>query len=542
MERGESLDVIVVGAGFSGIYMLHRLLALGFKVQLVEAGEGPGGTWYWNRYPGARCDLESLQYRFSVFPELDEFQWSERYATQPEILRYLEFATDRLGLRPHMRFRTRVTAATFDDHTQRWRVDTDNGARFEAQFVVLATGCLSVPRIPDIPGLDTFNGRILQTSSWPHTPVDFHGQNVGVIGTGSSGIQSIPLIAAQARHTTVFQRTACFSMPARNRPIDAAYRKWFDENLEELRGKARASFAGIVPLSDEMPPSALSVSVEERHAIFDKIWDAGGGLDITNTFCDLFFDRKANDTVADYLHGKVRAIVKDPQVAEQLLARGYPAFAKRLCVDSDYFATFNRPNVKLVNIREHPIVAITPSSVRTDDADYPIDTLVLATGFDAITGAAMAIDIRGRAGASLRQSWADGPRTYLGLAVAGFPNLFLVTGPGSPSVLSNMVMSIEQHVEWIADCINDLRRGGSASIEATERAQDDWVDRVREVAAGTLFPQAPSWYMGSNIAGKPKVFMVYVGGLNDYRARCTEIARNGYAGFELRSFEAHRSA
>jgi cation diffusion facilitator CzcD-associated flavoprotein CzcO len=513
--------------------MLHRLRQLGFAVELLEAADGVGGTWYWNRYPGARCDIESLQYSYSFMRELDpEWEWSERYATQPEILRYLNRVADLLSLRAFIRLNTRVTAATFDEENEVWRIETAKGERLEARHLVLATGCLSLPRVPQIPGQQRFKGRIFQTSHWPHEEITFDGERVGVIGTGSSGIQSIPIIARQASRLFVFQRTPCFSVPAHNGPIDPDYQAWFKANARELRDRGRKSMAGVVTRENEEVPAALAVSPEERRQRYEKAW-ARGGLDFMNTFADLFVNPDANATAIDFLHEKVRATVLNPKLAEQLLAQGYPAFAKRLCVDTDYHQTFNRPNVTLVDIRQHPIRELTETGLRTDEALYELDSIVFATGFDAMTGALGAIDIRGRSGLRLREKWAAGPRTYLGLAVAGFPNLFIITGPGSPSVISNMVVSIEQHVEWIADCLDSLRRDNVQCIEADEAAESAWVNHVGDVAATTLFPRASSWYVGANIPGKPRVFMAYVGGVGAYRQKCDEVAREGYAGFTL---------
>lgn len=529
--RGANVDAVVVGAGFGGLYTLHRLRQLGFSVQAFEAAEGVGGTWYWNRYPGARCDVESLQYSYSFSPELDEeWHWTERYATQPEILRYLNHVADRFSLRPHIRFNTRVRAATFDERDQVWLIETQQGDRLRARFFILASGCLSVPRLPELPGIERFKGRILQTAKWPHDGVNFSGQRVGVVGTGSSGIQSIPVIARQAGQLVVFQRTPSFSVPARNGPIDPDYLRRFKANAAQLRVGARASFGGFAPTGEGDPPPALSVSAEERQRRYEQNWTRGG-LEFMTTFIDLFFDRKANDTAVEFLHDKIRSTVTNPAVAERLLPRSYPAFAKRLCVDTDYFETYNRPNVTLVDIREHPILELTETGLRTDSAHYELDSLIFATGFDAVTGAALAIDIRGRSGISLCDHWSSGPRTYLGLAVAGFPNLFLVTGPGSPSVLSNMVLSIEQHVDWIANCLSFLRSNALHTIEATEAAESEWITHVASLGDATLFTQAHSWYVGANVPNKPRVFLAYFGGVGTYRQKCDEISSTHYTGF-----------
>jgi cyclohexanone monooxygenase len=531
--RPAELDAVVVGAGFAGLYALYRLRALGLAVQGLEAADDVGGTWYWNRYPGARCDVESMSYSYSFSPELErEWVWTERYATQPEILRYLQHVAARFALRPLVRFGTRLTGARFDESAERWQLVTDRGERLAARFLVMATGCLSQPRLPPIPGLDGFKGRIYETSRWPHGDVDFSGQRVGVIGTGSSAIQCIPPIAAQAAHLTVFQRTPNFSVPAHNASLDPGARRALMENYPPFRKALRESFTSLIP--EEAPqPSALELSPEERERRYQAAWKEGG---IRLMFCisDAILNKAANDTLVNFMHARIREIVRDPAVAERLLPKDFPLGTKRLCVDTDYYATYNRPNVTLVNLRATPIIAATPAGLRTSAVDYPLDSLVFATGFDAVTGALLAIDIRGRGGRQLLDTWRDGPRMYLGLMTAGFPNLFTITGPGSPSVLSNMVISIEQHVDFVAELIAAMRARGAHTVEARAAAQDAWVAHVAEVAQATLYPRANSWYMGANIPGKPRVFLPYVGGVGPYRRKCEEIAAAGYAGFELR--------
>jgi cyclohexanone monooxygenase len=512
--------------------MLHRLRGLGFRARVIEAGSGVGGTWYWNRYPGARCDIESLEYQYGFDDDLPrEWKWSERYASQPEILRYIEHVADKLDLRRDIQFETRVTAAHFDEHRSRWRVETDRGDRFDAAHCIMATGCLSAPRRPDFQGLDDFQGEWYHTGYWPHEGVDFTGKRVGIIGTGSSAIQSIPIIAEQAAHLTVFQRTANFSIPAQNGPIDPEYERQMTEKYTEVRERARTTQGGVVATT---PPdrSALSVSEEERCAEYEARWRRGG-LTFGAAFLDLVFVEPANETAAEFVRGKIREIVKDPATAELLCPKDYPFATKRLCVDTDYYATFNRENVTLVDVKASPIEAITAKGLRTKDAEYEFDCLVFATGFDAMTGTLLNIDIRGREGRTLREAWAEGPRAYLGLQVAGFPNLFTITGPGSPSVLSNMIVSIEQHVDWITDCIEYLRANGLQTIEPTVEAQDAWVEHVNQVANVTLFPRAASWYMGANIPGKPRVFMPYIGGVGIYGQKCRDVVANGYEGFVL---------
>ena len=525
------LDAVIVGAGFAGLYALHRLRGLGLTARVFEAGDGVGGTWYWNRYPGARCDVESMDYSYSFSDELQqEWHWTERYASQPEILAYINHVADRFDLRRDIQLDTRVTSAVFDEAGGRWTVETDRGDRVSAQFCIMATGCLSAAQVPAIEGLETFAGRWYHTGHWPHEGVDFTGQRVGVIGTGSSAIQSIPIIARQAAHLFVFQRTPNFSVPAQNGPLDAEYERRIKASYAEFRRQARQSRVGFVVEREDR--SALEVPPEERARKYEAHWRRGG-LGFGATFADLLISKDANDTAADFFRGKIRSIVRDPAVAETLSPRDYPVGTKRLCVDTDYYATFNRPNVSLVDIRRTPIEAIVRDGLRTREATYRLDSLVFATGFDAMTGALLAIDIRGRAGQTLAEKWAAGPRTYLGLAVAGFPNLFAITGPGSPSVLSNMIVSIEQHVDWIADCIGYLRSHDHPCVEATVEAEDAWVAHVNEVGHATLYPRANSWYMGANVPGKPRIFMPYIGGVGTYRQVCDDVAAKGYQGFTL---------
>ncbi len=528
------IDAVVVGAGFAGLYMLHRLRGLGLSARVIEAAAGVGGTWYWNRYPGARCDIESLEYQYGFEDELPrEWKWSERYASQPEILRYLNHFADRFQLRPDIQFGTRVTAARFDEASERWEIETDTGDGLSATYCIMASGCLSAPRRPDFKGLDSFEGDWYHTGYWPHEGVDFSGKHVAIIGTGSSGVQSIPIIAAQAAHLTVFQRTANFSVPAYNGPIDPDYERQMTERYTEVRRRARESTGGVVSrVANEK--SALDVSEEERQQEFESRWRQGG-FALGGAFADLALKREANDTAAEFVRAKIRATVKDPVTAELLCPKDYPFATKRLCVDTNYFETFNRDNVSLVDVKSSPIEEITRVGLRTRNDEYQFDSLVFATGFDAMTGALLSIDIRGRSGRALNEAWSAGPRSYLGLQIAGFPNLFTITGPGSPSVLSNMVVSIEQHVDWIADCLEYLREHGLQSIEATPEAQDAWVDHVNQVASFTLFPLANSWYIGANIPGKPRVFMPYVGGVGAYAQKCNEVVENGYEGFALKA-------
>ncbi len=524
-------DVIIIGAGFAGLYQLHRLRGLGLNAKVIEAGSGVGGTWYWNRYPGARCDVESMQYSYAFSEELQqEWEWPELFSAQPDILKYANHVADKLDLRRDILFDTRVTEARFDESSNEWSVRTNLGDDFAAGFMIMATGCLSTARVPDFKGLGTFRGKTYHTGAWPHEGVDFTGLRVGVIGTGSSAIQAIPVIAEQAADLTVFQRTPNFSIPSRNGPLADSYARQWKDKYSRLRAEARETRNGILANPNDF--SALSVSPEERHRIYEERW-ASGGTTFMASFNDLIFSQEANDTAAEFVRGKIRETVKDPTTAELLAPKDHPIGTKRICVDTRYFETYNRPNVHLIDVRSAPIDEITPSGLRTANADYEFDAIVFATGFDAMTGALTAIDIHATDGSTLKEKWEDGPRTYLGVMCAHFPNMFMITGPGSPSVLSNMHVSIEQDVNWISDCLAYLRARGVARMEATQAAEDNWVLHGIEVANTTLYPKAASWYMGANIEGKPRVFMPYIGGVNAYREKCAEIATNGYTGFRL---------
>ncbi|MEZ5266865.1 MAG: alpha/beta hydrolase fold domain-containing protein [Acidimicrobiales bacterium] len=533
-QTGEdTFDVVVVGAGFAGMYLLHRLRGQGLRVRVFETGSGVGGTWYWNRYPGARCDVRSIDYSYSWDPQLEqEWEWSEKFATQPEILRYANHVADRYDLRRDITFDTRVTAANWDEQATCWRLRTSTGASLSATYYVMASGCLSSSKHPEIDGIDRFAGATYHTGHWPHEGVDLSGLRVAVIGTGSSGIQSIPLIASQAAQLTVFQRTPNFSLPARNGVIDPATVAEIKARYPEYRAEARLSSGGSPrPVPTQ---SALDVADEERTERYRTAWEAGELGSILTAYTDLMTSREANDTAADFIRDQIRSIVRDPEVAEALCPDDHPFGTKRPCLDTGYYETYNRPNVRLVNLRKTPIVRITETGIDTTDESFAFDAIVFATGFDAMTGAIVNVDIRGRDGLQLKDKWADGPRTYLGLTVQGFPNFFAITGPGSPSVLSNMVVSIEQHVEWITRCLSDLRRDGFERIEPTATAEDGWVQHVNDCADITLFPRANSWYMGANVPGKPRVFLPYIGGVGEYRAACDEVIERGYLGFERR--------
>ena len=523
------LDMVIVGAGFAGLYMLHRARTMGLSARVFEAGRGVGGTWYWNRYPGARCDVESMEYSYQFSAELQEaWDWTERYAGQPEILRYADHVADRFHLRRDIRFDTRVHAAAFDERQGRWLIEAGDGVRAAATWCVMATGCLSSTNVPEFDGLDRFRGRWYHTGDWPHERVDFTGLRVGVIGTGSSAVQSIPLIARQAAHLLVFQRTPNYVVPAHNAPLDPRVREQVKANYPALRARAKQGRTGLLyPINHK---SALEATDQERDREYQARWDRGG-LGFIGAFADLLIDKEANDTAADFIRRKIREIVHDPATAEILSPRSVVG-CKRLCIDSGYFETFNRTNVSLVDVSKKPVERITHDAIVVDGKDYQVDAIVFATGFDAMTGTLGRIDIRGRSGQALKDKWAAGPRTCLGLATAGFPSLFIITGPGSPSVLSNMLPSIEQHVDWIADCIGSVRQQGLSRIEPIEAAEDAWVAHVNEVADATLFPSCNSWYLGANIPGKPRVFMPYLG-FPAYLQKCAEEARAGYQSFAL---------
>jgi cation diffusion facilitator CzcD-associated flavoprotein CzcO len=526
------LDAVVIGAGFAGIYAVKALRDAGLSVAALEAGSGIGGTWYWNCYPGARCDVESKDYSYSFSGELqNEWSWSERYPAQPEVLRYLHHVADRFGLWRDIRLNATVTSASWDDDRAQWTVVTQEGAVRTARFLVGAVGCLSACNIPDIPGLGSFAGQCYHTARWPKEGADFTGKRVAVIGTGSTGIQVAPEIAAVAEHLYVFQRTAHFAVPNRNAPVSPEADAALKDRYPQYRAQARESFLGV-PLTGT-GKSALEVTAAERAAAYQEKWNAGGGMPFLGLYTDLLVTREANDTVAEFIRERIRETVTDPALALVLCPRDYPVGAKRLAQSDDYYAMFNRPNVTLVNVRTSPVVAVATGGLQTTDEFYELDAIVFATGFDAISGALDRITVTGSSGLSLKSAWAAGPRAYLGLMTAGFPNFFIVTGPGSPSVFSNMVLSIEQHVEWIRDCVGYVLDRGAAWIEALAPAQDAWVAHTHEVAHSTLFPLADSWYVGANIPGKARVFSPYVGGVGPYRRKCDEVVANGYEGFAL---------
>ncbi|MGH9030157.1 MAG: flavin-containing monooxygenase [Acidimicrobiales bacterium] len=527
------VDAVVVGAGFSGLYMLHRLRQLGLRTIALEEAADVGGTWYWNRYPGARCDIPTTDYTYSFDPELEKaWKWSEKYATQPEILDYLAFVADRYDLRRDIRFSTRLASASWDEKNARWRMSTDSGDEIGCRFAIMASGCLSMPKTPDIKGADRFAGAVYFTSRWPHEGVDFADKRVAVIGTGSSGIQVIPNIAAQATQLTVFQRTANFSVPAHNGPPPTRRLASLESDREKYRRAAKWSRGGIPVEITEV--SGVTATEEIRRRRFGEAWEAGELFAILGVFNDQLFNSVSNGYVGEMIRERIRGIVHDPETADALCPKDYPFGTKRPCLDTDYFQTFNLPNVRLVDLRKEPIATITETGIDTADSSFDFDAIVYATGFDAMTGALVGVDITGRNELTLKEKWAHGPSTYLGLTTTGFPNFFTITGPGSPSVLSNMAVSIEQHVEWVAHCLEHMDTGGFETIEPTEAAEAGWNQHVSDCAAITLYPQADSWYMGANVPGKPRVFLPYIGGADAYRAACDEVVAKGYLGFALR--------
>jgi cation diffusion facilitator CzcD-associated flavoprotein CzcO len=525
------LDAVVVGAGFAGLYALQKLRSQGLSVRVYEAAPEVGGTWYYNRYPGARCDVESVDYCYSFSDELQrQWTWTEKYATQAEILRYMNWVADKLDLRSGITFNTRVISAVLDEATLRWTVTTDGGEVVTARFCIMATGPLSAALTPDFPGLSTFEGEVYHTAHWPHQPVDFTGKRVAVIGTGSSGIQSVPIIAEQADQLHVFQRTPNYSVPAGNRPLTGEDVAEYKANYDERRRLSWRSGGGSPHIAH--PKLTMQATADERRGAFEKRWELGGVL-FSKTFTDQLTDMAANEEARKFYEEKVRAVIDDPDVADLLIPTDHPIGTKRICTDTNYFQTFNKPHVKLVCVRKTPIESIDPTGINTIDTHYDLDAIVLATGFDAMTGALAKIDIAGRGGERLRDDWSDGPRTYLGLGVDGFPNLFLVSGPGAPAVLANMVLHAEAHVNWIVDAITDLDERSYTAIEATADAVDGWIAECNQRADATLFPKANSWYIGANVPGKPRVFMLFLGGFAAYLDICNEVASAGYKGFDL---------
>ncbi|MBT5155640.1 MAG: NAD(P)/FAD-dependent oxidoreductase [Gammaproteobacteria bacterium] len=536
--KSQKFDVVIVGAGFAGMYMLHRLRKLGLSTVVFEAGDDVGGTWYWNRYPGARCDAESLAYSFSFSSELEqEWEWSERYAPQPEILEYARHVSRRFDLRKDIHFETRVMSAHYQDDSLNWQLETDKGDSVVASFCVMATGCLSVPQLPDIPGVQNFKGNLYQASKWPHEPVSFKNQKVGIIGTGSSGIQAIPVIAEEAEHLTVFQRTPNFSVPAKNEPLDQNWVDEFKKNYRAHRENHKHAIGSgfgdlkIEPIDEPMEPILRSqLSEDQATQILEDAWVTGGAK-FMGAIGDQLMNEEANQFAKEFVHRKIHETVADKDTANLLCPTNHPIGTRRICVDIGYYETYNRENVTLVSVKDNPIEEITESGVMVNGELTALDTLVLATGFDAMTGALLNMDIRGKGGLALSEKWHAGPRSYLGIAVADFPNLFTITGPGSPSVLSNMMVSIEQHVDWMIDCLAHMKEQDLKVFEAQSQAEDQWVSHVNDVASMTLFPKGGSWYLGANVKGKPRIFMPYAAGVGVYREVCDQVTAKGYEGF-----------
>lgn len=525
-------DVIVVGAGFAGLRALHTLRSRGRKVAVLEAGGGIGGVWHWNRYPGARCDIESYDYSYSFSPELEqEWRWTQRYATQPEILAYIEHVADRFDLRRDVHLNQRVERAEWDDQAGEWTVTTGSGDQWTGRQLIWAVGNLSTTKRPELPGQETFRGTVLHTAEWPHDPVDVTGKRVGVIGTGSSGMQSVPILAEGALHLTVFQRTPNFSVPAMHREItdeqDAAVKAEYAARRQRIL--ASPSGLGFHPRKE----ATVEVPEEKRNEIFEQAWN-GSGFGFGLAFRDLLVDEQANTLAADFIRNKIATIVSDPDVREKLTPRDHPFGAKRPVVDNGYFASFNRPNVSLVDIRSDPIKGLRPEGLELTSGEvHHLEVLVFATGFDAITGSLLRPEVVGRDGLTLREAWAAGPVTYLGLGTHGFPNMFIIAGPGSPGLLVNVLVGIEQHVDWLADLFDDMDARQVTRVEAEQDAQDDWVTHLRERAEQTLYPKARSYYMGDEVPGKPRVFMLYTGGLRAYRDLLAACVADGYAGYSF---------
>jgi cation diffusion facilitator CzcD-associated flavoprotein CzcO len=533
-------DAIVVGAGFSGLYMLHLLRKLGLSVKVYEQGGGVGGTWYWNRYPGARCDCESVYYMFSDHLSkeiLGEWTWTERYASQPEILRYLEFVADKMGSRPDVQFNARVTAACYDATRNRWDISLEDGATSSSRFLITAVGCLSTTSTPAFPGIDTFAGECYHTGAWPHEGVDLSGKRVAVIGTGSTAVQLVPEAARDASDLWVFQRTPNYDLAGRNGPLNPEYTTRVKADYPALWEKARQTDFGLPYEVAER--SALSFPPEDRQRIYEAAWAKGGFHMFLETFTGLLLDKQSNDTASRFLRDKIREKVQDPAVAELLTPKDHPFLTKRPPLENGYYEAFNRDNVSLVDARSSPIEKITPRGIRTSDDEYQADVIIFATGFNAMTGSLFRMGITGRNGQSLQAKWAGGPQTYLGMTTSGFPNMFVICGPQSPSVLSNMPVTIEQNAEWIAELIRYMREHDADTAEATEDAERDWVAHHNEIAAATLLPGTDSWWVGANIAGKPRTLYPYTGGLSTFRGICNQAAEHGYPGLALTRHTAH---
>ncbi|MCH2630417.1 MAG: NAD(P)/FAD-dependent oxidoreductase [Nisaea sp.] len=527
----ENVDAVIVGAGFSGLYLLHRLRKAGFSTRVFERGGGVGGTWYWNRYPGARCDVESLQYSYSFDEQLQqEWHWPEKFSAQPDILAYANHVADRFDLKKDIEFNTEVKVGCFDEKSSSWKITTSKEEKVTARFFIMATGCISTTQVPSIKGLNNYKGNTYHTGNWPHEEVNFAGQNIAVIGTGSSGIQSIPVLAEQANNLTVFQRTPNYSIPSQNEPMTNKYEQSWKDVYTARRKEMRYSAHGSLKDLNNVP--ALSVDEEQRQQLYSERW-AIGGTGFLGSFNDLLTNADANYTAAEFVRQQIKKIVEDQETAEILCPTTYPIGTKRICIDTGYFETYNRKNVKLIDISKRPIQRLVSNGIVANEQLYVFDSIIFATGFDAMTGSLFNVDIKGRKGIALRDKWNAGPKTYLGLMSASFPNLFMITGPGSPSVKSNMIMSIEQHVDLVTDTLLRMRSEGLSVVEPELAAENSWVEHVQEVANKTLFPRANSWYMGANIPGKPRLFMPYIGGVGVYREICEEIVADNYRGFKF---------
>jgi cation diffusion facilitator CzcD-associated flavoprotein CzcO len=532
MHDDAVVDILCVGAGFAGLYVSHRATLAGLTVAGFERAPDVGGTWYWNRYPGARCDIESIYYSYSFSEELQQdWEWSERFATQPEILRYLNHVADRFDLRRHFTFGTSVVSATWLEDERLWQVQLGSGATRRGRHLVSAVGCLSTAKTPDVAGIENFTGTIVSTSNWDLSMEELAGKRVAVVGTGSSGVQAIPLIAEVAQELTVFQRTPNYVMPARNAPLEPEFVARIKASYAEVREECRRSTRGF----PDRPTTqrAFDVSEEERRRRYEAAYQVSGFTSVGDEFVDLLTDLEANETAARFLRDKVREVVNDPGKAALLEPRYHPFGAKRTCFGTDYYETFNRRNVELVSLRHESIVDMTAASILTSAREVEVDVLVLATGFDAVTGSLLKLGITTSTGRSLATEWADGPRTYLGLMTAGFPNFYMIGGPQSPGVLSNFVVSIEQHVDWVTDLLVHIRERGVDRVDVDPAAQDDWVDLVDKVVGETLYATTDSWYRGANVPGKPASFLAYAGGVGNYREICDEVAAHGYRGFRL---------
>jgi cation diffusion facilitator CzcD-associated flavoprotein CzcO len=524
-------DAVVIGAGFGGLYALHHLRTMGLSVRVYDGASGVGGTWWWNRYPGARVDFPGSPFYCYTFSEelMQEWDWAETQPDQASVLAYLEYVADRFALRRDIQLKTWVHDARYDEAAQRWLIDTSTGERVSTQFLICAVGTLSAAFQPDIPGLDTFAGECYHTGRWPRESVSFAGKRVGVIGTGSSGVQAIPEIAREARHLTVFQRTPQYSIPARNRPVDPEMIRQARENWAALREKMNTSPLGSpFDVTDRL---AISDTPEQRQARYEELWQQGGLHLLFSSYADIMTDKAANRTLADFVRGKIREVVRDPKTAAKLMPDYYLG-TKRQLLDNGYFETFNRDNVTLVDLRDDPMQEITPTGVHTATGAHPLDMIVLATGFDAMTGALLRLNPKGRGGLSLAEKWRTRFDSYLGITIADFPNLFMIHGPGSPSVLFNMPLGAERESTWIGDCIRYLRDRDLGAIEPTPEAEQNWDREVSDIANTTLYPLTDSWYTGANIPGKPRQFCVHLGGPL-YFQRISEVAAHGYEGFIL---------